>query len=159
MNCEPTPHHRWLHQLVGAWSFENECVMGPSGETMKSTGREVVRAVGDLWVVGELTGAMPDGSSMTGIMTVGYDPARSKYVGSWIGSPMTHMFVYEGTRDGNTLTLDTTGPSFTDPNATARYQDVVEIVSPDLRRLYSQAQGPDGSWVRFMNATFTRVRG
>lgn len=160
MQCEPQDEHRWLTQLVGEWTYESECVMGPDGTTAKSTGREVVRAVGDLWVIGEMQGEMPGGGAMTGIITLGFDPGRGRFVGSWIGSPMTMMFVYDGTRDasGKVLTLDTTGPSFADPTKTARYQDIVEIRSPNERRLMSQALGEDGAWHQFMTAIYRRVR-
>lgn len=160
MFAEPSPEHRWLAALVGEWTYENSCVMGPGGETMKSVGREVVRAVGDLWIMGEMTGEMPGGGSMTGIMTLGFDPSRGRFVGTWIGSPMTHMFVYDGSRDasGRILTLDTVGPSFADPTVVARYRDIVEVRSPNERVLRSEAEQPDGSWLRFMEGVFRRVR-
>jgi len=42
--------------LVGEWDFTSECVMGPDGQKARSTGREKVRALGELWVVGEMEG-------------------------------------------------------------------------------------------------------
>lgn len=162
MECmqKPEKEHEWLMQLVGEWTFENECVMGPNGETMKSSGREVVRAVGDLWVIGEMTGQMPDGSDMTGIITLGFDTRVRRFVGTWIGSPMSHMFVYDGTRDvgGKVLTLNCQGPSFTDPTKLAKYQDIVEIRSRDERRLSSQFQDAEGKWHRFMEGSYRRVK-
>jgi hypothetical protein len=159
MHSEAHSEHRWLTALVGTWRFENECVMGPGGETAKSSGQEVVRALGDLWVVGEMTGEMPGGDSMTALMTLGFDPARGKFVGSWVGSPMTHMFVYEGSLDADRriLTLDTSGPSFSDPSKTTRYRDVVEVRSPTERLLRSEMLGDDGHWIRFMSGVFRRV--
>lgn len=159
MESKPEREHEWLMQLVGSWEFENECAMGPGGEKVRGTGREVVRAIGGLWVVGEMTGEMPGCGEMVGIMTLGFDPGRKKFVGTWIGSPTTHMFIYEGTLDDarRVLTLDCTGPSFTDPAATARYQDIIEVRSRDERRLASQVLGEDGKWTRFMEGVFRRI--
>jgi hypothetical protein len=101
------------------------------------------------------------GQTMSAIMTLGYDPQQKKYVGTWVGSPMTTMFVYEGVRDaggsGRILPLDTTGPSWTDPTQIARYQDIIEVHGPDRRTLTSRLHLPDGSWKEFMKATYTRA--
>ena len=165
MDCNPTPEpeHKWLMQLVGEWDFQSKCVM-PDGQPATSSGREVVRSVGDIWVIGELVGTMPGGGGgegeMTGIMTVGFDTRTRRFVGSWVGSPMTGMFVYDGTRDasGKVLTLNCTGPAFTDPTATANYRDIVTIDSPNERRLTSQFQDDDGNWHTMMEATFRRLK-
>lgn len=158
MQSEPVSQHRWLKQLVGEWTYEYECKMGPDQPVMKLTGREKVRMLGELWVIAESTGEMPDGGSMSSIMTVGFDPAKNRYVGSWVGSPMASMFVYEGQLDdsGKVLPLNTEGPSFTDPSKLARYQDVIEIVGDGKRTMTSQALGDDGKWTQFMQATYTR---
>ena len=39
---------------------------------------------------------MPDGGPATMIMTLGYDPAKKRFVGTFIGSMMTNLWVYEG---------------------------------------------------------------
>lgn len=161
MKTDPSPEHLWLQQLVGEWEFHSECSMGPDQPPMKASGRETVRAVGDLWIQAEMTGDMPDdGASMTAFMTLGFDPTKGKFVGNWIGSPMAHMFIYEGQREngGDTLPLNTTGPSFTDPTKMAQYRDIIEIKSKDERLLRSEAQNEDGSWTPFMQATYKRVK-
>jgi hypothetical protein len=56
------------------------------------------------------------------------------------------------------LTLDTEGPSVEGDGKTARYQDVITIKSKDERTLHSQTLQPDGSWKRFMTATYRRVK-
>lgn len=152
--------HVWLQQLLGQWSMEGECD-GPPGEPpMKSSGTESVRGLGDLWVVCEGKGTMPDGGPCEMLMTLGYDTAKKAFVGHWAGSMMSGMFVYRGTLDaaGKVLTLDTEGPSFTGDGSTAHYQDVVTIKSRDERTLHSQIKQPDGSWQRFMTATYRRAK-
>jgi Protein of unknown function (DUF1579) len=56
------------------------------------------------------------------------------------------------------LTLDAEGPSFADPNKTAKYQDIIEVVSDDHHVLSSQVLGDDGRWNRFMTAHYRRVK-
>ena len=48
-----------VQKLVGTWSFEGECIMGPDQPAMKSTGSETVRSLGGLWTVGEGEGECP----------------------------------------------------------------------------------------------------
>ena len=154
------PQHQWLTRLVGEWTCEAECVMEPGSPPMKTTARETVRAIGDLWIIGESEGQMPGGGTMTAIITVGYDPVKKKFIGTWVGSPMTTLFIYEGELDAaqKVLPLNTTGPSFTDPTKTARFQDVIDIISRNDRLLWSQMQDELGQWHRFMTARYTRVK-
>ena len=67
--------HQWLQRLVGEWTFESECSMGPDQPAMKSGGVEVVRSFGGLWTIGEGESDMPDdGAKWQSVMTLGYDP-------------------------------------------------------------------------------------
>lgn len=159
----PTPQaeHEWLKQLLGDWTTEGSCD-GPPGEPdMKTSGSEHVRGLGDLWAVCEGKGEMPAGGGVGYmLMTLGYDTDKKKFVGSWAGSMMPGMFFYEGQLDAakKVLTLDTEGPSFAGDGTTAKYQDVITIKSKDERTLHSQTLQPDGSWKRFMTATYRRVK-
>ena len=55
MQVQPSAEHYWLQKLVGEWTSESECVMGPDQPPMKATGKETVRSVGGLWTIGEGT--------------------------------------------------------------------------------------------------------
>ena len=158
MDTKPQEQHRWLQQLVGDWTMAGEADMGPGQPPHHSTGTETVRALGDLWIVCEGTGDMPGGGTGHMRMTLGYDPTRQAFVGSWVGSMMTLMWVYEGQLDAaaKALTLDTVGPSFSGDGSTVRYQDVITLVDADTRTLHSQTLGEDGEWKRFMLATYRR---
>ena len=158
MGAEPQAEHRWLHKLVGDWAYEGEASMGPGQPPMGMAGVERVRSIGGLWTVGEGESRMPDGSPATTIMTLGFDPKRNRFVGSFIGSMMTHLWLYDGVLDegGKVLTLDAEGPSFTDPEEMGTYQDIIEFVSDDHRVLRSRTPGPDGKWVEFMTARYRR---
>ena len=155
---KPQKEHEWLQQLVGEWTFENECSMGPDQPPMKSTGTDSVRSLGDLWMICEGKGEMPGGGVGLTIMTLGFDPAKGRFVGTFIGSMMTNLWVYEGQLAGNVLTLDTLGPSFTGDGKMVPYQDIIEFVSKDHRTLSSQMPGPDGKWVKFMTGHYRRKK-
>jgi len=159
MQAEATKEHAWLKKLVGEWRFASECPQGPDGEPMRSEGKESIRMLGELWAVGEMTGEMPDGSPMTAVLTLGFDPSKGKFVGTWVGSPMSSMFVYEGELDEaeNRLTLNTTGPSCMGGEGEMNYQDIVELKPDGTRVMRSRMQGENGEWAEFMRAEFTRA--
>jgi hypothetical protein len=154
---EPQTDHLWLHQLVGEWSTESECIMGPDQPNMHVTGSEVVRSFGKLWIIGEGTGD-PQGGACDSIMTLGYDPRIKRFVGSFIASVMTHLWTYNGSLDasGRILTLDTEGPSYSGDGTMAKYQDIIEMITQDHRTLTSRMQSTDGSWHQFMKAHYRR---
>jgi hypothetical protein len=157
MKVEPQQEHHWLQQLVGEWTYEHECAPGPDQPHTKLTGTETVRTLGGVWVLCEGQGEMPD-DACTGLtlMSLGYDPARKRFVGSFIGSMMTFQWIYEGNLIGKVLTLDCEGPSFAGDGTMAKYQDIIEIHSPDYRTLRSQTLGADGKWQPFMTAHYRR---
>src|SRR5262249_30739426 len=122
MKTEPQQEHHWLEKLVGEWTFESEAIMGPGQPPVKSRGTETVRSIGGLWVQCEGQGEMPGGGPVTSVITLGYDPVKSRFVGTFIASMMANLWVYEGRLDAaaKVLTLDVEGPSFADPTKTAK---------------------------------------
>jgi hypothetical protein len=160
MHVKPQREHEWLHRLVGEWTYEttaaNPAQAGQPAE--KASGTEHVRSIGGLWVVAEGQGEMPGAGKATSIMTLGYDPAKRRFVGTWVGSMMANLWVYDGELDpsGNKLTLNSEGPSMSGDGTTAKYQDIIEFKSSDRRTLTGQAIGPDGRWVAFMTVEYTR---
>ena len=160
MKAEPQKEHRWLEKLVGDWTYEVEASMAPGQAPMKVTGTESVRSLGGLWTIAEGQGDMPGCGPSTTIMTLGYDPLKKRFVGTFIASMMTNMFTYSGTLDAKekVLTLETEGPSMSDPGKMAKYRDIIEIKSDDERTLTSRVLRDDGKWHRFMSATYKRKK-
>jgi Protein of unknown function (DUF1579) len=157
MSVKPQAQHQWLDQFIGEWISECECSMGPDQPPSKTQGSEVVRSLGGVWIVAEGEGEMPDGETGKTLMTLGYDPQSDRYVGTFIGSMMTHLWIYNGALDaaGKVLTLDTTGPNFSD-SAMTQYQDIIEFISADHRVMRSQILNDDGTWLQFMTAHYRR---
>lgn len=155
---EPTPEHHYLLQLVGDWNIQTDYQMGPDQPRMQSTGTQSTRAIGSLWTLGEMITPGPDGQSMLSLMTLGYDPARQKFVGSFVSSCMTHHWLYQGTLDEShrVLTLAAEGPSFAGDGSLAKYHDVIEVVDPNTYLFLSRYQDPSGQWIEFMWGKHTR---
>lgn len=153
------PEHAWLQALIGEWTFETRTPAEPGKPSETFRGTEKMKAVGDIWIVGESEGDMPGGGKAKMVLTLGFDPTRDRFVGTWLGSMMTHLWVYEGRLDASrkVLTLDAEGPSFADPKKFAKYQDIIEILAPDHRTLRSRVQGEDGQWTQFMEAHYRRT--
>lgn len=148
--AQPEKEHEWLKQLEGEWETEAESKMEGFPE-VKCTGTMSARMLGGLWLISENETTMP-GFEMKAVQTIGYDPAKKKYVGTWVDSMMNHMWQYEGTVDesGKILTLEAEGPHFSEAGKTTMYRDIYEIKSPDHIIATSMVQGPDGKWITMM---------
>ena len=158
MNVEITDEHRWLARLVGSWDVRYP-PSATGGMDVEHTAVETVRMVGGIWAVCEAIVA-GDGEPATNIMTLGYDPARKRFVGTFIASMMTHQWVYEGELDasGTRLELITEGPSFAVPGEMQTYRDSVVWISDDERLLTSELFR-NGEWSLFMRAEYKRRSG
>ncbi|MGH7413125.1 MAG: DUF1579 domain-containing protein [Candidatus Rokuibacteriota bacterium] len=156
----PQKEHQWLQKLVGEWTSEADATMEPGKPPEKFKGTESVRSLGGLWILAEGQGEMPGGGAATTMMTLGYDPQRKRYVGTFIGSMMTHLWGYDGALDAaeRVLTLETEGPSMAGDGKMAKYRDVIEFKSDDHRVLTSHMLGDDGTWHGVMTANYRRKR-
>jgi hypothetical protein len=158
MFAKPQKEHDWLQQLVGEWTSEMDCAMGPDQPRQKSKGKETVRSLGGLWTLGEGEGEMPDGTTGKTLITLGFDPAKGRFVGSFVGSMMTYQWIYDGSLDesGKILTLETEGPNMAGDGAIMPYRDVVTIAAPGHRTLSSYTPDGNGGWTEFMTAHYRR---
>lgn len=157
IQVEPQKEHHWLQQLVGEWTYEIEA-MTEADQPQRTTGTESVRSLGELWIVAEGQGEMPGCGSATTLITLGYDLQKQRYVGTWVGSMMTYLWVYDGELDaeGRVLTLHSDGPAMTGEDKLAKYKDVLEFKSGNHRTLTSHILDDDGQWHQFMTANYWR---
>ncbi|MCC6179734.1 MAG: DUF1579 domain-containing protein [Chloroflexi bacterium] len=158
MHPEPTPEHAWLQRLVGEWTYEtvNPMDTGPTPTTF--TGTETIRPLGGLWIVAEGRSETPGGSDERSLLTFGYNPQTERFVSTWIGSMMAHLWVCEGTLDaaGTVLTLECTGPSFEGTGKRTAFRDVVEVRGDDHRFLRAYMQLDSGEWLHLMTSEYRR---
>lgn len=155
----PPRDHEWLKGLVGEWTTTWKMYMGPDQPPIEAAGTDSVRAVGDYWVVAEAKSEML-GAPYNGIMSLGYDAERKQFHGTWIDSFCGRLWVYKGTLNdaGDTLTLETEGPSPQDPSKIVKYKETMRVNGPDSRAFTSTYQAEDGKWVRLVAVEFQRKR-
>ena len=154
-----TEGHLWLQRLVGEWTYEGEGTM-PDGSSETLRGKESVRKLGEYWVVGEAAGPMPDdGTEGRMIQSLGYDIAKRAFVGSFIGSMMENLWVYEGQLNENgTLNLDSEGPNFAEDGGRGTYRDAIRFEDEDHQVRTSSWKDEGGEWTPFMTSRYTRVK-
>jgi len=155
-----TDQHRWLHRFVGTWRSETAC--DPENPDFKTETTEVITVLGDIWIEARGKGMMPvsDIEAHTRLI-LGFDPSKEKFVGTWIGTMMTNLWVYEGELDaeGNILTLNCEGPSFSGDGSIQPYQDIHEFIDDNHRVLRTRTRGEDGTWSDFfMQTDYYRVQ-
>jgi hypothetical protein len=155
---KPEKEHEWLKQLVGEWETHGKAETAPGQPPFECDGTESTQALGDLWIVAQGE-AHPAGMTVKSMLTIGYDPEKKKFVGTWVDSMWNYMWKYEGTLDesGKVLTLLTTGPNMMKPGETANYKEVLELKDKDHKTFTSHME-VDGQWVKFMTAEAKRVK-
>lgn len=160
MQAEPQKEHQWLQKLVGEWTCETEAKMGADRPPEKATGTESVRSLGGLWILAEGQGEMPGGGAATTMMTLGYDPQKQRYIGTWVGSMMSYLWLYDGELDEakNVLMLNSDGPSMTAEGKMGKYRDVIQFISDDHRVMTSHFLSDDGQWHQFMTVNYQRKK-
>jgi hypothetical protein len=160
MNVQPQEEHLWLQKFVGEWTFEGEACIEPGQPPSKHLGKETVRPIGGLWIQGEGQGEMPGGGMATMLLTLGYDIQKKRFVGTWLGSMMAYLWIYDGELDSTRriLSLHADGPDMAQEGKMAKYKDVIEWKSDDHRILTSHMLGEDGKWQAFMTAHYRRKK-
>ena len=91
MFAKPSVEHDFFTPLLGEWTMEHRCDMGPDQPQAVSRGRMTGRSLEGLWTLLEAAGEMPSGGIFYSVFTLGYDPTRKVYHGTFIGSVMTHL--------------------------------------------------------------------
>ncbi len=153
----PVAQHEWLQQFAGDWESEVEIFFDPAGPPMQTTGREKLRMLGGFWLISESTSdceKMP----YSNIITIGYSPAKGKYIGSCVDSMMAKMWIYEGTVSGNKITLATEGECPDKPGKVRQFSESLELVDQDHKVFKSQIQQDDGTWQTCLVVKATRVK-
>ncbi len=156
----PLPEHEWLKQFTGHWTTESKSVGTPEMPEMpemECSGSMESRQIGGFWVVNELQGDIGE-VSFTGLQTLGYDPEKKKYIGTWTDSMTDHLWIYEGTVDesGKKLSLVAEGPDMMGTGKLTKYRDSYEFKSPDVIIATSEVMDADGEWLTFMTGEMTR---
>ncbi len=156
----PKKEHEWLQRFLGEWQATGESPATGDQPASTWTSTERFRQIGPLWLQSDAESTMPDGTPASMQLTLGYNSQRQKFVGTWLGSMMDFLWVYEGelSSDGNTLTLNTQGPDMSEgqPGPLTPYRDIHVFVDDRHRILRSEMQDASGNWVQFMEVDYYR---
>jgi Protein of unknown function (DUF1579) len=158
---QPAEEHEWLKKLVGEWSYvgvDASAVSSTAEEPPEPTskGTETVRSLGGYWIVCE---GKSDTSSMTTLLTLGYDGEKRKVIGTWVCSMMTHIWIYEGSlvMESSLLDLLSQGPAMSGVLGDMdSYREITEFKSNDHRVVASYVQQADQSWKKLMITNYYR---
>ena len=103
---------------------------------------------------------MAPGDQSFMVTTLGYDKQKGKFVGTWLGSMMSYLWIYEGFLDDDrrVLTLESVGPSMTKPGEMSNYRDIITIVDEDYHTMTGNFLGDDGAWHEMMVMHFRRKK-
>jgi hypothetical protein len=140
----PGPEHEILKKDVGTWDAEVEMMASPGAPASVSKGVEKVTMLGGFWQLTEFQSEIM-GMPFEGRGATGFDPAKKKYVGTWMDSMTPGYYTVEGTYDKATKTLTATmeGP---DPSgAITRSKETTVWKDADTRVFTMYA--PDGQTV------------
>ena len=80
-----------MQKDLGVWDAVMKIWMqGPESDPMISQGVERNRPMGDFWVVSNYESDL-GGEKFVGHGQTGYDPAKKKFIGTWIDSMSPHL--------------------------------------------------------------------
>jgi hypothetical protein len=155
----PVKEHEWLKKFVGEWDTSVEIYMEPGKPPMTCKGSETAKMIGGFWIIGEGKSEMM-GTPMSSLITLGYDPAKKKYIGTWIDGMSSYLWQYEGTVNeaGTLLTLESSGPCPMTPGKLREFRETVEFKDPDHRIFTSSIKGDDGKWTMIVKGEYHRKK-
>ncbi|MFN0152439.1 MAG: DUF1579 domain-containing protein [bacterium] len=141
---KPGPEHALLKQNVGVWDVECTYFMGPDQPPMTVKAKETVEMLGQFWTIGRFVSTMM-GMPFAGVVQMGYDTARRKWVGSWIDTMAPFYFLFEGDYDasGKVLTMSGLGGDMMSGQM-IRYRTTEETLASGQRRFEMFRDTPDG---------------
>lgn len=149
---KPGAEHQLLAAKAGVWDATLEMMGSPTKSTGVST---VTVACGGFWVVDDFKADM-GGMPFHGHGATGYDPAKGKYVGSWIDSMTPSLMTLEGTMDkaGKVLTMSGMAPGM--DGKPVMHRMVTTQVDATTQTFEMFVPGPDGKDMKVMTITYKK---
>jgi uncharacterized protein DUF1579 len=152
---KPGPEHAILKEQAGVWDATVQSWMAPGQPPMTSKGVETNTMLGDFWLLSDFKSEMM-GAPFRGQGMLGYDPAKKKYVSTWVDSMTPSLSVGESDYDAATRTfagwLD--GVDFN--GSPTKVKAVTVWKDPATRVFTMSMKGPDGKEATAMRITYTK---
>jgi hypothetical protein len=153
----PGPEHAVLKDVAGSWDATVESFAAPGQPPMLSKGIETGTMVGGFWLVSEFKSEMM-GQTFLGRSTLGYDPAKKKYVSTWIDSMTPSLSVGESDYDAATKTFTGWTDGIDHGGRATRFKTVTVFKDPATRISTMSMKAPDGKETTVMRITYTREK-
>ena len=157
---KPTPEHERLAKDVGTWDATIKTWMqGPKSEPSVSKGVEVAKLMpGGLWVLSEFHGKFGD-MAFHGQGQTGYDPAKKKYIGTWVDSMEPTIMITEGDFDPQTNTLTMTAKGIATDTGKPYEAKMTSVYKDKDTRVFTMFMKSDqtgGEFSKFMEITYVK---
>ena len=152
---KPGPEHAVLKEQAGTWDATVESFMAPGQPPVLSKGTETGTMVGDFWLVSDFKTDMM-GQPFTGHGTLGYDPAKKKYVSTWVDSMTPTLALGESDYDAATRTFKGWIDGLDYAGQPTKIKTVTVWKDPATRVFTMTLNGPDGKDVTALRITYTR---
>ncbi len=154
----PTSQHIRLRELAGTWNVDCMYYTDPSQPPMKVEAKETVRMLGDFWSVSRFEADMM-GAPFEGQATLGFDPAKSEWVSTWIDTMNPQMYRFVGVDDPDSDVLTMTGenpsPFSGEP---ANHRTTEEYLDANTRRFEMFVELPDGAEHKVFTYVYRRAK-
>lgn len=153
--AKPGPEHALLARDVGVWDATVEMRMAPGDKAQVSKGVEQSHLVGGLWLITDFKSQVM-GQPFEGRGALGFDPAKQKYVGTWVDSMSLSISPSEATYDAATRTLSgwMEGPDMS--GKIVRSRETTVWKNDDTRVFTIYSKSPDGVEFPGLQITYTR---
>jgi Protein of unknown function (DUF1579) len=154
---KPGPEHQMLKQDEGVWDASVEAFMAPGAPPNVSKGTETNRLTGGgLWLVSDFKSEFM-GQPFEGHGITGWDPAKKKFVGTWVDSMTTSLSVAESTYDPSTKTVTGWMEGQDENGKAAKMKTTMQWKDPDTR-VFTMFDTKDGKETPTLRITYTRKK-
>jgi hypothetical protein len=154
--AQPGAEHQKLTTRAGTWNAVIEA-QSPDGKASRSKGVSTrTVACAGLWVIDDFHADF-EGQKFHGHGITGYDPAKGKYVGTWVDSMTAMLMTMEGSydREGKVLTMTGMAPGMDGKPVLHRFVTTHQDANTDVFEMFMP--GADGKDIKLMTITYTRV--
>ncbi len=146
--AKPSPEHAILKKDVGTWDID--ITMGSGAAKAQSKGTETVRMLGSFWSISDMKYDYM-GQPVQSHGTIGYDPDKKRFVGSWHESSSPNLTTMTGKWDAKTnkLTMIMKGKDPAGKNT--RFKSITTYIDENTKT-FEFFMLKEGSKTEFMKA-------
>jgi hypothetical protein len=156
---KPTKEHEGLKEGAGTWNWVGKFRMAPDRPEVEVKGVETCTMLGGFWLVFDIKTDNFMGMPWHGHGTLGYDPGKKKYLGTFIDSMSSDRMLGEGTMDaaGKVLTMIWEGKDH-ETGKVAKMRETYETKDKDNAFMTMYKTGADGKEEVAFTITYTRKK-